>query len=368
MRDDGANVAQAICDGTARAVSDGSYLISTGNGSAGYVLLVSSRHLRIEGSLLVVPGCSLTMNSHVTIGCDGQDALWQALGSSSPISPSASDFDLVAAIRRKIQAVHIRTSMKWIKGHQDSLPGESLNLWARLNISMDLLAKQCRALHDRRADPDDLQHNIEGEPWQLIRDGKKLHLDHGWNSLPAPDLAFYPPNLHLAILVQSKIGWQNFLDAFVAHQWDVVQSEYYEQTHSRRSPNLWLAGLIRQMWNLSHAMWTHHNAAQHAAEPEVALTLEASIDQSIQDHFIHGFAYLDRRCSYPLYRGGVRCILSKPLPAKVQWLQNLVTAREHQWRLQGRTGPNALMHPERSLARKWLSLGNQRSARNPAKR
>eukprot|EP00978_Attheya_sp_CCMP212_P022900 scaffold69152_cov82-Attheya_sp.AAC.1 len=37
MRDDGANVAQAIRDGTARAVSDGSYLISTGNGAAGYV-------------------------------------------------------------------------------------------------------------------------------------------------------------------------------------------------------------------------------------------------------------------------------------------------------------------------------------------
>ena len=132
--------------------------------------------------------------------------------------------------------------------------------------------------------------------------------------------------------------------------------------------NLWLAGLIRQMWNLSHAMWTHRNAAQHAAEPEVALSLEASIDQSIQDHFVHGFADLDRRRSYPLYRGGVRYILSKPLPAKVQWLQNLVAARERQWRLQGRTGTDALMHPERSLARKWLSLGTRRSARNPAKR
>eukprot|EP00978_Attheya_sp_CCMP212_P031816 scaffold121745_cov35-Attheya_sp.AAC.3 len=38
----------------------------------------------------------------------------------------------------------------------------------------DLLAKQRRALHDRRADPDDLQHDIEGEPWQLILDSKKV--------------------------------------------------------------------------------------------------------------------------------------------------------------------------------------------------
>eukprot|EP00978_Attheya_sp_CCMP212_P039950 scaffold212866_cov59-Attheya_sp.AAC.1 len=63
MRDDGANVAQAIRDGTAQAVSDGSYLISTGNGAAGYVLLGTSRHLRIEG-ILVVPGCSLTMSAY----------------------------------------------------------------------------------------------------------------------------------------------------------------------------------------------------------------------------------------------------------------------------------------------------------------
>jgi hypothetical protein len=45
MRDDGADVAQAIREGTARAVSNVSYLISTGNGAAGYVLLGSSKHL-----------------------------------------------------------------------------------------------------------------------------------------------------------------------------------------------------------------------------------------------------------------------------------------------------------------------------------
>jgi hypothetical protein len=163
------------------------------------------------------------------------------------------------------------------------------------------------------------QWGIKNPSASGVFDSIKLHIDHWQKSLPAPDLAFYPTNLRLAILAQTKIGWQIFLDGFVAHQWDVVQSEYYKQTHSQCSSNLWLASLIRQMWNLSHAMWTHCNAAQHAAEPEVALSLEASIDQSIQDHFVHGFADLDRRRSYPpLYRGGVRYILSKPLPAKVQ--------------------------------------------------
>eukprot|EP00978_Attheya_sp_CCMP212_P045678 scaffold355956_cov42-Attheya_sp.AAC.1 len=61
-------------------------------------------------------------------------------------------------------------------------------------------------------------------PLAYLTPSIKLQLDHWRKSLPAPDLAFYPKNLRLAILAQSKIGWQNFLDGFVAHQWDVVQS------------------------------------------------------------------------------------------------------------------------------------------------
>eukprot|EP00978_Attheya_sp_CCMP212_P007585 scaffold17519_cov78-Attheya_sp.AAC.3 len=65
-----------------------------------------------------------------------------------------------------------------------------------------------------------------------VFDSIELHLDHWWKSLPVPNLAFCPPNLCLAINKQSKIGWQNLLDGFVAHQWDVIQSEFYEQTQS----------------------------------------------------------------------------------------------------------------------------------------
>eukprot|EP00978_Attheya_sp_CCMP212_P015316 scaffold39516_cov35-Attheya_sp.AAC.2 len=122
IHDNGKNVAQSIREGTARAVSDGSYI--NGSGAAGYVLLGTSHRSRITGSL-VLPGSSLVMSAyrselgglygiicvvedvctihtiesgHITIGCDGKEARWQSLGSTSPISPQASDFDLVAAI------------------------------------------------------------------------------------------------------------------------------------------------------------------------------------------------------------------------------------------------------------------------------
>jgi hypothetical protein len=64
--------------------------------------------------------------------------------------------------------------MKWIKGHQDSSP-EKLDLWARLNISMDILAnKPCQASHGRQPNPEDQQYDVEGEPWQLFLDGVKV--------------------------------------------------------------------------------------------------------------------------------------------------------------------------------------------------
>jgi hypothetical protein len=98
-----------------------------------------------------------------------------------------------------------------------------------------------------------------------------------------------------------------------APMWDVVQAEFYKDTRrSCCSPVLWLAGLINQMWNLSQAMWNHRNVGQHATLSEIALSLEASVDQSIQDHFTQGFNDLHRRHSSPFYLGGLRYILSKP--------------------------------------------------------
>eukprot|EP00978_Attheya_sp_CCMP212_P020885 scaffold60362_cov31-Attheya_sp.AAC.1 len=60
--------------------------------------------------------------------------------------------------------------MRWIKGHQDSFPGSFaiLDLWARLNVEMDLLAKQRRAVHDFSPDPANAGQAIADEPWRLF--------------------------------------------------------------------------------------------------------------------------------------------------------------------------------------------------------
>lgn len=200
FHDNGKNVVQAIRKGIAKAVSDGSYL--KGSGAAGFILIGSKRKHQLKGSL-VLPGSCATMSAYrselgglygivclteqlclehkvtkgkITIGCDGKEALWQALGNLRPISPRASDFDLVTAIRKKVSRLPITVDMRWIKGHQDSCPGSfaTLDLWARLNVEMDLLAKQRRAVHDFSPDPADAGQAIADEPWRLFLQGIKV--------------------------------------------------------------------------------------------------------------------------------------------------------------------------------------------------
>jgi hypothetical protein len=46
-------------------------------------------------------------------------------------------------------------------------------------------------------------------------------------------------------------------------------------------------------------MWSHQNSAQHVMAPELALSLEAPVDQSIEDYFAQGFAVLDITATLP---------------------------------------------------------------------
>ena len=80
----------------------------------------------------------------MTIGCDGEKALWISTESDDLVGPSNSDFDLISAIRNKIGALPVEVSTRWIKGHQDkfAIYDKPLDLWARLNIWCDALSKR----------------------------------------------------------------------------------------------------------------------------------------------------------------------------------------------------------------------------------
>jgi hypothetical protein len=200
IEDNGHAIARALRKGRAVAVSDGSF--KDEQGTAAFVLQNGfQRRNRIEMSN-VVPGSKLSQSSYrselgglfgivcatanivdlhnvargsITVGCDGSEALWQAISAKGPVSPRASDFDLITAIRTKIAKSPITFIPKWIKGHQDSMPGgrhRRLDNWALLNVRMDTMAKQRMSRELRQPRP--RKFTISDEPWKLWLKGQKV--------------------------------------------------------------------------------------------------------------------------------------------------------------------------------------------------
>ena len=78
----------------------------------------------IYGSVCAVEQVCVThkvIAGRVTIGCDGEEALWLSAESDELVGPSNSDYDLISAIRAKIEVLPVEVDTHWVKGHQDDL-------------------------------------------------------------------------------------------------------------------------------------------------------------------------------------------------------------------------------------------------------
>ena len=163
---DGAGIAEAIAAGRCFGVSDGSY--KEGFGTAAWVLVdCDNTATQVKGECIVPGGpsdqssfrsevtglyalCQMVWclckyysidHGHMTIGCDGKEALYRVFDPAFEPSPRDAHFDLLTASRSAIVSTTIDWSHRWVKGHQDDDPTGELDIWARLNIAMDLSAK-----------------------------------------------------------------------------------------------------------------------------------------------------------------------------------------------------------------------------------
>jgi hypothetical protein len=188
--DDGDCVAQAIHDGNAVAVSDGSFKLATG--TASWVLQGVDRDREIKGRCRV-PGpedwqsayhselCGLlgsvyfatTLVKHkgitkgkIRVGCDGLSAIQQIRKYKITQTPLRKHFDLISSIRRLMRDSPIEIELFHIKGHQDDVPYNVLDRFETLNVVMDSHAKaHWTTVHD---DDDFVRHErIPGEGWPL---------------------------------------------------------------------------------------------------------------------------------------------------------------------------------------------------------
>jgi hypothetical protein len=183
-----------IRDGSAKAISDGSY--KEGVGSAAWVITTNDFSPCMSSSV-IPPGDAAEQSSYrsklcglytillilhnlcqfhcipvgqITIGCDGLSALHTAF-STSTVSISDQSYDIILAIRELRRRLPLKIIYQYVKGHQDdNTPIHMLDSWAALNIAMDSAAK----LALRRFNPTDRHYSIPYEPWAIWQDQRKL--------------------------------------------------------------------------------------------------------------------------------------------------------------------------------------------------
>jgi hypothetical protein len=195
--DNGIRIAQAIQNGTAIALSDGSF--KDGFGTSAIIIEASDPGDNII-AVNVVPGCKDTQSSFrsklsgifgqviminticqlygithgsITCGCDGEDALRQSFSPYHTASTKGSQFDLLSAIQTAIKSSPITWKFQHVKGHQDKDADATLDRWAILNIQMDSLAKMYWMEMFHQA-PQSTSF-ITGEYWPVFIQGHKIH-------------------------------------------------------------------------------------------------------------------------------------------------------------------------------------------------
>ncbi len=197
IEDNGAAIAQALIQGTAIAVSDGSF--KNQQGTSAFVIEGNSAAGRLVG-VNVIPGDAASQSPYrselggvagilealhgiceahgvtegrIEVGLDGEQAMKEAFG-HWPLDPSRPDYDMLQHIRGMIRKSPLTFSSRWIESHQDDKAElAQLDHWGKLNVECDGLAK---SFWNTNALADSWMPNLQFgyEQWSLWIANQKL--------------------------------------------------------------------------------------------------------------------------------------------------------------------------------------------------
>ena len=169
IRGDVDNIIQSIQNGTAKPVSDGSYVREEGTGSAGWIIEGNVEGNQLKGmhetpgtkesqcshrsEMWGILGIVMTVNSFchthnitqgsITAKCDGEGTI-NILHQMYHITKNGrKHYDIIQALYSAIKVSPIQWTFEHLKGHQDNhISYSQLDRWAQLNVQADILAKQ----------------------------------------------------------------------------------------------------------------------------------------------------------------------------------------------------------------------------------
>jgi hypothetical protein len=131
-----------------------------------------------------------------------------------------------------------------------------------------------------------------------------------------------------AAAAQDHIGWINFTEGKISRRWRQLQSDYYQATHSRRTPDQWTAGLVNTLLSMVHSQWTHRCNILHARDAQGLRLQDArALDTAINHQFDTGLEGLRARDRHLITCGKDR-VLQMSGSDKLSWLSSIRIARE----------------------------------------
>ena len=107
---------------------------------------------------------------------------------------------------------------------------------------------------------------------------------------PEISLDRYPSDLHALIRQQNHVGWKHIMLGRFVNEWRRIQSRYSETNiqptrfddsavQYKRTPELWLKGLISVMWDQWYVLWEDRNQDLHGRD---AQTRQSKLRQDVQ--------------------------------------------------------------------------------------
>jgi ribonuclease HI len=201
--DKGQAIARGIQDGTARAVSDGSFKDNYGTAAGVIAATATDKDMLYFSN--VVPGTSTDQSSYrselsgvlgllhiieaicstfkitqgsVTIALDGREAMTQASYTNveQPLQAGQVAFDLLQTIRHTCSTLPIKVQWRWVEGHQLE-KGKRLDWWGNQNRIVDAMAKRFWESCNQKNTPND-PRPLRNEQFLISKAGTKLSRFH----------------------------------------------------------------------------------------------------------------------------------------------------------------------------------------------
>jgi hypothetical protein len=125
----------------------------------------------------------------------------------------------------------------------------------------------------------------------------------------------------------------------------MLQLLHYQEQHSKHTMDMWIAGLVTQLLELTHGMWLHRNGVLHAVDAQgLPLKQAAELEAAIHDEFrksMEGLACKDHH----FIRRGRDDVMSMSVVNKRGWLQGIQLAcKSHTTAPQAHQQQQQLMH------------------------